>query len=57
MENAFAKPTDKVLSTLGVSAAAGLSDEQVVDYRSKYGKNGMSPPPDRSLLLVAPVLL
>lgn len=49
MENAFAKPTDKVLSTLGVSAAAGLSDEQVVDYRSKYGKNAIPEEPPTPL--------
>lgn len=40
MENAFARPVDQVLSTLGVQASAGLSDAQVKKLTEKYGKNG-----------------
>lgn len=40
MDNAFARPTDQVLSTLGVQASTGLTDAQVKDIRKKHGKNG-----------------
>jgi Ca2+ transporting ATPase len=41
MENAFAKPIDEVLGTLGVDVTTGLNDEQVARLQAKYGKNGM----------------
>ena len=47
MENAFAQHTDLVLAGLGVDAANGLTDEQVLASRAKHGKNG------KSLCLVA----
>ena len=40
MENAFARPVDQVLSTLGVQASAGLTDAQVKKLTEKHGKNG-----------------
>lgn len=40
MENAFARPADQVLSTLGVQASAGLTDAQVKKLTEKHGKNG-----------------
>jgi hypothetical protein len=40
MENAFARPVDQVLSTLGVQTSAGLTDAQVKKATEKYGKNG-----------------
>ncbi|KAF5517146.1 Sarcoplasmic/endoplasmic reticulum calcium ATPase 3 [Colletotrichum siamense] len=39
MESAFASPTDKVLSTLGVNPNTGLTDEQVIASRTKHGRN------------------
>lgn len=42
MDNAFAKPIDGVLSTLGVDRTTGLTDEQVSRLRAKHGKNGMN---------------
>lgn len=42
MENAFAKSADAVLAELGVNPSTGLSEEQVLGQRAKYGKNGMS---------------
>lgn len=45
MENAFARQTDQVLSTLGVQASTGLTDAQVTTLRKKHGKNGMQYPP------------
>lgn len=45
MENAFARQTDQVLSTLGVKPSVGLTDAQVVELRKKYGKNGTREPP------------
>ncbi|TDZ23566.1 Calcium-transporting ATPase sarcoplasmic/endoplasmic reticulum type [Colletotrichum orbiculare MAFF 240422] len=39
MESAFASPTEKVLSTLGVNPKTGLTDEQVIVSRTKHGKN------------------
>ncbi|KAF6840037.1 calcium-transporting atpase sarcoplasmic endoplasmic reticulum type [Colletotrichum plurivorum] len=39
MESAFAAPTEKVLSTLGVNPNTGLTDEQVIASRTKHGKN------------------
>jgi len=41
MDDAFAKPIEEVLGTLGVSPTAGLTDEQVLRSRAKHGKNGM----------------
>lgn len=41
MEGAFARPTQDVLANFGVDATRGLSDKQVIDLRSKHGKNGM----------------
>lgn len=43
MENAFAKPTEEVLSTLGVQSSTGLTDAQVQEQRKKHGKNGEHP--------------
>ena len=40
MENAFALSKDKVLSTLGVDTASGLTDAKVIELRTKHGKNG-----------------
>lgn len=40
MDNAFARPTEQVLSTLGVQSSTGLTDAQVKDIRKKHGKNG-----------------
>lgn len=42
MDNAYAQPIDKVLKGLGVDATNGLTDSQVIDLRSKHGKNGTS---------------
>ncbi|KAF4781720.1 calcium-translocating P-type ATPase [Colletotrichum scovillei] len=39
MESAFASPTEKVLSTLGVNPKTGLTDDQVIASRTKHGKN------------------
>ncbi|OHE97806.1 calcium-translocating P-type ATPase [Colletotrichum orchidophilum] len=39
MESAFASPTEKVLSTLGVNSKTGLTDDQVIASRTKHGKN------------------
>ncbi|ROV97518.1 hypothetical protein VSDG_04546 [Cytospora chrysosperma] len=49
MENAFAKPTDQVLSTLGVQASTGLTDAQVTELRNKYGKNAIAEEPPTPL--------
>lgn len=40
MENAFAKPASEVLAALGVDPAAGLTEEMVVEQRTKFGRNG-----------------
>jgi hypothetical protein len=40
MENAFALSTSDVLSNLGANKVDGLTDEQVLELRSRYGKNG-----------------
>lgn len=40
MEGAFARPIPDVLGQFGVDAKFGLTDEQVVKLRAKYGKNG-----------------
>ncbi|KAH8885237.1 putative calcium P-type ATPase [Thozetella sp. PMI_491] len=48
MENAFAKPIDQVLSTLGVTNS-GLTDTQVVSLRKKHGKNAIPEEPPTPL--------
>ncbi|KAM7194717.1 putative calcium P-type ATPase [Rhypophila sp. PSN 637] len=45
MENAFAKPSDEVLSSLGVNPATGLTDAQVTSQRAKHGKNSIPEEP------------
>ncbi|KAK4218218.1 calcium-transporting ATPase [Rhypophila decipiens] len=45
MENAFAKSTDEVLSSLGVNPATGLTDAQVTSQRAKHGKNSIPEEP------------
>ncbi|KAK4151468.1 hypothetical protein C8A00DRAFT_35872 [Chaetomidium leptoderma] len=45
MDDAFAKPIDEVLGTLGVNAATGLTDEQVSRLRAKHGKNAIDEEP------------
>lgn len=39
MEASFAQPVDKVLAGFGVTAKAGLTDDQVIEARTKHGKN------------------
>ncbi|KKY36814.1 putative calcium p-type atpase [Diaporthe ampelina] len=49
MENAFARPVDQVLSTLGVQASAGLTDAQVKKLTEKHGKNAIAEEPPTPL--------
>ncbi|KAI0125907.1 calcium-transporting ATPase sarcoplasmic/endoplasmic reticulum type [Xylariales sp. AK1849] len=49
MENAFATPIQDVLATFDVDASVGLSDEQVIDLRTKYGKNAIPEEPPTPL--------
>ncbi|KAK2611132.1 hypothetical protein N8I77_004507 [Diaporthe amygdali] len=49
MENAFAKPVDQVLSTLGVQASTGLTDAQVKKLTEKHGKNAIAEEPPTPL--------
>jgi hypothetical protein len=42
MESAFAQPIQAVLGYFQADPKTGLTDEQVVTSRVKYGKNGMS---------------
>lgn len=49
MDNAFAKPIEEVLGTLGVSPTAGLTDEQVLKSRAKHGKNAIADEPPTPL--------
>ncbi|KAH6634353.1 hypothetical protein B0J18DRAFT_391307 [Chaetomium sp. MPI-SDFR-AT-0129] len=49
MENAFAKPVDGVLSTLGVDKTTGLTDEQVSRLQAKHGKNAIPEEPPTPL--------
>ncbi|CAJ2501695.1 Uu.00g045480.m01.CDS01 [Anthostomella pinea] len=49
MESAFAKPTQAVLANFGVDAKDGLSYEQVVELRSKHGKNAIPDEPPTPL--------
>ncbi|KUI66000.1 Sarcoplasmic/endoplasmic reticulum calcium ATPase 3 [Cytospora mali] len=49
MENAFSKPIDEVLSTLGVQASTGLTDAQVTKLRNKHGKNAIAEEPPTPL--------
>lgn len=39
MDDAFAKSTEGVLAYFQVDAAKGLTDGQVIDQRTKHGKN------------------
>ncbi|KAH8675995.1 calcium-translocating P-type ATPase [Xylariales sp. PMI_506] len=45
MENAFAKSTKDVLANFSVDAKQGLTDGQVVDLRTKHGKNAIPEEP------------
>ncbi|KAI1500114.1 calcium-transporting ATPase sarcoplasmic/endoplasmic reticulum type [Biscogniauxia marginata] len=49
MESAFAKPIQAVLANFGVDAQAGLTDEQVIDLRTKHGKNAIPEEPPTPL--------
>ncbi|KAI1631551.1 calcium-transporting ATPase sarcoplasmic/endoplasmic reticulum type [Biscogniauxia mediterranea] len=49
MENAFARPIEAVLANFGVDAHDGLTDEQVVDLRTKHGKNAIPEEPPTPL--------
>ncbi|KAL2260661.1 hypothetical protein VTK26DRAFT_5264 [Humicola hyalothermophila] len=49
MENAFAKPIDEVLGTLGVRPSTGLTDDQVAKLQAKYGKNAIAEEPPMPL--------
>ncbi|KAI1208902.1 calcium-transporting ATPase sarcoplasmic/endoplasmic reticulum type [Annulohypoxylon truncatum] len=49
MESAFAKPIHEVLASFKVDAKSGLSDEQVVELRNKYGKNSIPEEPPTPL--------
>ncbi|KAH7035374.1 uncharacterized protein B0I36DRAFT_429513 [Microdochium trichocladiopsis] len=49
MEASFAQPIDKVLAGFGVSADAGLTDEQVNTLRAKHGKNSIPEEPPTPL--------
>ncbi|KAI1487225.1 calcium-transporting ATPase sarcoplasmic/endoplasmic reticulum type [Biscogniauxia mediterranea] len=49
MENAFARPIEEVLANFGVDAHDGLTDEQVVDLRTKHGKNAIPEEPPTPL--------
>ncbi|KAK7755245.1 hypothetical protein SLS62_002750 [Diatrype stigma] len=49
MEGAFAKPIPDVLGQFGVDAKSGLTDEQVVKLRAKYGKNAIPEEPPTPL--------
>ncbi|KAI3397892.1 hypothetical protein diail_10293 [Diaporthe ilicicola] len=49
MENAFARPVDQVLSTLGVQASSGLTDAQVKKLTEKHGKNAIADEPPTPL--------
>ncbi|KAK3394147.1 putative calcium P-type ATPase [Podospora didyma] len=49
MDNAFAKPIDQVLGSLGVDQAKGLTDEQVIKSRAKHGKNAIPDEPPTPL--------
>jgi hypothetical protein len=42
MENAYNKAIDEVLDYFQVSEEKGLSDERVIEFRQKYGRNGTS---------------
>ena len=41
MDSAFATPTEGVLAYFKTDATKGLLDKQVIDLRSKHGKNCM----------------
>ena len=41
MESAFAKSAGSVLSAFKVDADAGLTEEMVVELRTKHGRNGV----------------
>ncbi|OTA92144.1 hypothetical protein M434DRAFT_396701 [Hypoxylon sp. CO27-5] len=49
MDGAFAKPIHEVLANFQVDAKTGLTDEQVVELRSKYGKNSIPEEPPTPL--------
>ncbi|KKA27395.1 hypothetical protein TD95_000482 [Thielaviopsis punctulata] len=49
MESAFAKPIEDILTTFNVSADKGLTDEQVVELRAKYGSNSIPEDPPTPL--------
>ncbi|KAL2022660.1 hypothetical protein VTK56DRAFT_4741 [Thermocarpiscus australiensis] len=49
MDNAFARPIDEVLRTLGVHPETGLTDEQVSKLQAKYGKNAIPEEPPTPL--------
>ncbi|KAI5927783.1 calcium-transporting ATPase sarcoplasmic/endoplasmic reticulum type [Camillea tinctor] len=49
MESAFARPIQAVLANFGVDAHNGLTDEQVIDLRTKHGKNAIPEEPPTPL--------
>lgn len=49
MENAFAKPVEDVLAAFDVDARRGLSEKQVIELRSKHGKNAIPEEPPTPL--------
>ncbi|KAK8089793.1 calcium-translocating P-type ATPase [Apiospora hydei] len=49
MDDAFAKTTEGVLAHFKVDAAKGLTDEQVIDQRTKHGKNSIAEEPPTPL--------
>ncbi|KAK7969527.1 calcium-transporting ATPase activity/catalytic [Apiospora saccharicola] len=49
MDDAFAKSTEGVLAYFQVDAAKGLTDGQVIDQRTKHGKNSIAEEPPTPL--------
>ncbi|KAI0428817.1 putative calcium P-type ATPase [Xylaria sp. FL1042] len=49
MENAFAQPIQAVLAHFQVDPKAGLTDEQVIQLRTKHGKNAIPEEPPTPL--------
>ncbi|ORY66434.1 calcium-translocating P-type ATPase [Pseudomassariella vexata] len=49
MENASAKPAQDVLAHFDVDAQKGLTDKQVIDLRSKHGRNSIPEEPPTPL--------
>ncbi|KAF3017461.1 hypothetical protein E8E14_009474 [Neopestalotiopsis sp. 37M] len=49
MDNSFARPIKDVLAEFGVNQTDGLTDSQVIDLRTKHGKNAIPEEPPTPL--------